>query len=236
MQAIILCGGLSTRLGDITKEMPKILLPIGDQIVMDYQVELLKSVNVTEVILASGHLHEILFEHIGYQYKGLKILYAREDKKLGTGGAIKNAMKYISSELFFTLNGDILTKEVNLYDMLSYHNEIQDNLHTKIDGFLLSTFVKDVRDFGEIISDQNGKILTFKEKPKQLKAGYINGGIYLFNQSICNFFPNRGHFSIEHDVFPKVNQLYTFQSQAKLIDVGVPERLEHARQKYSSNS
>ena len=77
MQAIILCGGLSTRLGSLTKETPKILLPIGNQIIIDYQVDLLKSANVKEVILASVHLHEVIFEHIGYQYKGLKILYGR---------------------------------------------------------------------------------------------------------------------------------------------------------------
>ena len=88
MQAIILCGGLSTRLGDITKEIPKILLSIGCQTVLDYQLDLLKPANVTEVILASGHLHEVLFKSIGHQYQGLKVLYAKEDKRLGTGGAI----------------------------------------------------------------------------------------------------------------------------------------------------
>ena len=118
MQAIILCGGLSTRLGDITKEIPKILLSIGGQTVLDHQLNLLKSVNITEVILASGHLHGTLFKSIGHQHRGLKVLYAKEDKRLGTGGAIKNAMKYISSEPFFVLNGDILVEDLNLAQML----------------------------------------------------------------------------------------------------------------------
>ena len=100
MQAIILCGGLSTRLGNITKEIPKILLSIGNRAIIDYQIDLLKTASVTEVVLASGHLHEVIFEHIGHQYEGLKVLYAREDKRLGTGGAIKNAMNYIEAELF----------------------------------------------------------------------------------------------------------------------------------------
>ena len=63
MQAIILCGGLSTRLGIITKELPKVLLPIGNRLIIVYQIGLLKNTNVTEAIVASGHLHEVIFEN-----------------------------------------------------------------------------------------------------------------------------------------------------------------------------
>ena len=65
MQVIILCGGLSIRLGSITKELPKVLLPIGNRLIIDNQIDLLKNTNVTEAILASGHLHEVIFENIG---------------------------------------------------------------------------------------------------------------------------------------------------------------------------
>ncbi len=235
MQAIILCGGFATRLGSITKETPKVLLPIGNRTIIDYQINLLKTASVTEVVLASGHLHEVIFEHVGYKYEGLKILYAKESKRLGTGGAIKNAMDYITSEPFFALNGDILTKGVNLCDMLYYYDEIQNKINNKMDGLVLSTFVDDVSDFGEIISRPNGKILKFKEKQKQTKAGYINGGIYLFNQSICNYFPDQDTFSLEFDIFPKIKELYSFQTQANLIDIGVPDRLEFAQKNYLLN-
>ena len=232
MQAIILCGGLSTRLGNITKEIPKILLPIGNRAIIDYQFDLLKTAGVTEVVLASGHLHEMIFKRIRHQYEGLKVLYAREDKRLGTGGAIKNAMNYIEAEPFFTLNGDILTEGVNLCEMLDYHDEIENSISGKIDGLVLSSFVEDVREFGEIVSGPNGKVLNFKEKQQKMKSGHINGGIYLFKQTIRNYFPEQDVFSVEYDVFPSVSQLYAFQSQAELIDVGVPERLEYARQKF----
>ncbi|MDP7279728.1 MAG: nucleotidyltransferase family protein [Candidatus Poribacteria bacterium] len=161
MQGIILCGGLSTRLGDITKVTPKILLPIGNQTILDYQLNLLKLVDTTEVILASGHLHEVLFQAVGHQRLGVTISYAKEEKRLGTGGAIKNAMQYISAEPFFVLNGDILVENLNLARMLSHQKKIEHNLNSTIDGLLLSTLVDDVRDFGEIISDQNSKILAF---------------------------------------------------------------------------
>ena len=232
MQAIILCGGLSTRLGSVTKKIPKILLPIGDRLIIDYQIDLLKTTSVTEVVLASGHLHEVIFEHIGQEYEGLKVLYAKEQKRLGTGGAIKNAMNYITSNPFFTLNGDILTDEVNLNHMVDCHYEIQKRVNDKSEGLLLSTFTDDVRDFGEIISDQNGRIIAFKEKQNKMKSGYINGGIYLFDQSVRSSFPDQDTFSIERDVFPRSNRLYTFRSKSKLIDIGIPERLEYARKKW----
>ena len=84
--------------------------------------------------------------------------------------------------------------------------------------------LEDVREFGEIISDQSGKILAFREKQQKMKSGHINGGIYLFDQTIRNYFPSQNVFSVEYDVFPNVNQLYTFQSKSELIDVGIRDR------------
>ena len=237
MQAIILCGGLSTRLGGITKEMPKVLLPIGGLTILEHQINLLKSANVTQIILASGHLHEVLFNKVGSQHKGVQVLYAKEDKRLGTGGAIKNAMKHIKSDPFFVLNGDVLVENVSLAQMLFFFQKIEISVGKQIDGLLLSTRVEDVSDFGQIISGENGRILDFREKQSEKQAGYINGGLYLFNQKIQKFFPSQDAFSIEHHVFLNVNQLYSFKKEeAKITDVGTPERLEYARQKYSSDS
>ena len=235
MQAIILCGGLASRLGKIAEKTPKAMLFVGDRTVLDHQIKLLDSAKVTEVILASGHLHQIIFDCIGYEHKGIKITYAKEDKRLGTGGAIKNAMKHISSDApFFVLNGDILTQGLDLGDMLIHHRTIEKNLEQRPDGILLSTLVDDVRDFGEIISDPNGKTVSFKEKEGHSRSGYINVGLYLLNKSIENYFPPKDVFSIERDVFPNVDELYSFQVEIDMIDVGVPERLDYARSRYSA--
>ena len=107
MQAIILCGGLSTRLGDITKTVPKILLQVRDRTVLDWQLDFLQDAGVDQVILASGHLHDTLYRAIGKSRGGMQIRYAKEDKRLDTGGAIKNALEHISPSPFFVLNGDV---------------------------------------------------------------------------------------------------------------------------------
>ena len=228
MQAIILCGGLATRLGHTTKTVPKILLEVADQTVLDWQIQLLKDAGVGEVILASGHLHDVLYERVGNCYGGVRIRYAKEEKRLGTGGAIQIAMRYIATSPFLVLNGDVLLTNFSLQEML-------DHFHGDMTGLLLSVYVNDIRPYGEIVADTDGKILTFREKQLTCSAGYINAGVYLFDETIAEAFPkDTDSFSIEWNVFPKVSNLYALQTDADWIDIGVPERLTYARQHFQN--
>ena len=226
MQAIILCGGLATRLGEVAKTVPKILLDIAGQTVLDWQIQMLKQASVSEIILASGHLHDVLYERVGGCYGDVRIRYAKEKKKLGTGGALVNAMQQIHTSPFFVLNGDILLANFSLREMSKC-------FHQEMAGLLLSVQVDDIRPYGEIVSDDTGNVTAFREKQSTCHAGYINSGVYLFNQDIADAFPkNREIFSIERDVFPNVSNLYTLKTEAQWIDIGVPERLAYARQHF----
>ena len=205
MQAIILCGGLATRLGETTKTVPKVLLNIAGKTVLEWQIRLLKDANVKEVILASGHLHHVLYERVGTDYMGVRVQYAKEEKRLGTGGAIQNAMRYLNPSPFFVLNGDVLLANFSPREMLR-------KFRRGMAGLLLGIRVADIRSYGEILSDADGKITAFREKPSVCRAGYINGGVYLFNETVADTFPkDRDSFSIEQDVFPNVPNLYTLQ-------------------------
>ncbi|MBT4120960.1 MAG: NTP transferase domain-containing protein [Candidatus Magasanikbacteria bacterium] len=223
MNAIILCGGLSTRLGDITKDIPKILLKIGDKTVLDWQLEKLRSVGVKEVVLAAGHLASVLVKDIGFARDGMTIIYAIEDKKLGTGGAIKHGMQYVlnPNDPTIILNGDVLTT-IDLDDMVSRMPE-------KSDGIILGSYVEDVASYGTLNYDDKYHLKEFKEKEGVHKPGYQNGGVYIFNASIKKYFPTSDAFSVEYDVFPKVKDLYVYESDRSWIDVGLPERLEWAK-------
>lgn len=223
MQAIILCGGLATRLGETTKTLPKILLEIAGKTVLEWQIHLLTAAGVTEVVLASGHLHAVLYERVGEVYAGMDICYAKEEKRLGTGGAVLNAMNQIDTSPFFVLNGDILLANFSLQEMLT-------QFHKGMAGMLLSVYVPDIRPYGEIVSNSSGKIQAFREKQPTRRAGYVNSAVYLFDQSIADTFP-RGQevFSLEREVFPFVPNLYVLQTAADWIDIGVPERLAYAR-------
>lgn len=226
MEAIILCGGLATRLGETAKTLPKILLEIAGKTVLEWQIQLLRDVGVTSVILASGHLHDVLYRRVGDAYAGMCIRYAKEEKRLGTGGAIQNAMEQIDTSPFFVLNGDILIANFSLREMLVRFEQ-------GMAGVLLSVHVPDIRPYGEIVSDGAGKIQAFREKQSTRCAGYINSGVYLFDRSIADTFPSdRENFSMERDVFPFVSNLYALQTDADWIDIGVPERLAHAREHF----
>ena len=228
MQAIILCGGLATRLGDTTKAIPKVLLDIAGRTVLEWQIQLLKNANVQEVILASGHLHNVLYARVGHHYAGVRVRYAKEEKRLGTGGAIQNAMRCITTSPFFVLNGDVLLANFSPQQML-------DNFYPDMAGLLLSIRVPDIRPYGEIVADSARRITAFREKQPICRAGYINSGVYLFNQTIADAFPTQqDSFSIERNVFPNVRDLYTLQTDADWIDIGVPERLAYARQHFQN--
>lgn len=226
MNAIILCGGLSTRLGEITKSVPKILLDIGGRTVLDWQLEKLQKVGIDKVVLAAGHLASVLHKEMGDERCEIELIYAIEDKRLGTGGAIKHGLEYVEKldEPTIILNGDVLTT-VDLSDMLKY-------LKPESDGIILGSFVEDVASYGTLEYDKNYHLTAFKEKEGIHKPCYQNGGIYIFNSSVKKYFPQQDEFSIEYDVFPKMSGLYVYESDRPWIDVGAPERLEWARKNY----
>ncbi|MEK7064993.1 MAG: sugar phosphate nucleotidyltransferase, partial [Patescibacteria group bacterium] len=218
---------------DITKTIPKILLEIGGRTVLDWQLEKLKFVVETQnfaslhkVVLAAGHLAKELFDTVGEERNGLELIYAIEDKRLGTGGAIKHGLEYIEKpdEPTIILNGDIFTT-VDLSDMLKY-------LKPDSDGIILGSFVEDVASYGTLEYDKNYHLTAFKEKEGIHKSGYQNGGVYIFNPQVKNYFPAQDEFSIEYDVFPKMKDLYVYESDRPWIDVGVLERLEWARKNW----
>jgi NDP-sugar pyrophosphorylase family protein len=227
MNAIILCGGLSTRLGEITKSIPKILLDIKGKTVLDWQLEKLKAIGITHVVMAAGHLAEVLQHDVGPERLGVKLTYAIEPEKLGTGGAIKFAWTHVALPQAPTivLNGDILTTvDVGeMYQALRHESE----------GVILGSKVENAASYGTLVYDENRHLLEFKEKEGRAQPGYINGGFYFFTPHAKKHFPEHNVFSIEYDVFPKMKNLDVFLSDHPWIDIGVPERLAWAREKWS---
>jgi NDP-sugar pyrophosphorylase family protein len=225
MNAIILCGGLSTRLGDITKSIPKVLLEIGGKTVLDWQLEKLSAVGVTTVVLAAGHLSDVLLQTVGQERNGIKLVYAIEPERLGTGGAVKYAWKYISNDdPTFVLNGDVLTTE-KLDGMV-------DRLDTKTDGIIFGVRVEDASTYETLGYNEQKHLQQFIKRDGICKSGYINGGIYLFTRNTKQYFPEQNTFSMEYDVFPKITNLFVYESDRPWIDIGVPDRLTWAREHY----
>ncbi len=228
MNAIILCGGLSTRLGEITKAVPKVLLEVKGKTVLDWQLEKLKAAGVAEVVLAAGHLAEVLKSMAGDERQGVRLVYAVEPEKLGTGGAIKFAWQHLKNTAAPSIvwNGDILTT-VDITAM-------RDRLRSDSEGIILGARVDDAGTYETLAYDVDGRLREFKKRDGRANPGYINGGLYILTPAALQHFPSHAAFSMEYDVFPRMQNVDVFESHHPWIDIGVPERLTWAREKWGS--
>ena len=224
MEAIILAGGLGTRLRSELSEIPKSMALVGSRPFLEYQMDYLLANGISRFILSVGYKSEYIRKHFSDQYKNCEIIYAIEKTQLGTGGAIKNAMQFVLDDHVVIANGDSLffsDLETQFRSHLAYEADV-------------TLAVKPMRKFdryGTILIDGNGKITSFSEKQFAGK-GLINGGLYIFNVSSFRRLDLMDIFSIEKDFFKtKVNQLNFFGAISKgyFLDIGIPEDFKRAQ-------
>jgi len=184
MKAVILAGGLGKRLRPITDYVPKPLISINNIPILERQIRYLKKIGISKFIVCAGYKTEQMRNFLDAKNNfGVEIKLVNEKKPLGTGGAIKNARKFIDEKTFFVLNGDVITN-INVNLMKSKLNSIAAvPLRTK---------------FG-IIDIENNKVLRFSEK-KNISDYWMNAGIYYLSNKIINDLPKVGN--IEETTFP----------------------------------
>jgi mannose-1-phosphate guanylyltransferase len=225
MKAVVLVGGEGTRLRPITETIPKPLVPLMDRASLDHVLDHLARHDVHEVVLSSAYLEEE-FRHFITARKGdPKITWITEDAPLGTGGAIVNALKTVSrrrsDEPFFALNGDILTDR-DLTAMLALHTD------RGAAATIALHQVDEARPFGLVPTEDDGRVLEFREKPAELVPGDINAGTYLLTPSALAAWEPGTNISIEREIFPALiaqgQPVYGFLSQAYWLDLGTPEQ------------
>lgn len=224
-QAVILAGGRGLHMRPFTFEMPKGLLPVAGKPILEHIVEMLRENNVRDIIFSIGHLGEKIQEHFGDGKKwGVKITYVAEEKERGTGGALVLTKKYITSDTFLVIHGDILI-DIDLSDLIAFHKK-QESIAT-----LAVTSVVDPSSFGEVIL-HGAKIMQFIEKPQKGKqtSQLVNCGLYILEKEIFNFLPKEDVSHLE-EVFPKLareKNLSGFLFEGKWVDVGTPSSYEQA--------
>ena len=186
MKAIILAGGRGKRLRPITDKIPKPLIPINNKPLIERTIKYLKKYGITEIIISSGYKSNLIEKFLKKKKNfGCDIVFSIEKTPLGTGGAIKKALRFVDEESFVVLNGDIVTN-IDLKKILKKPNTIAANeLKTKFGTM-------DIR---------NNKILKFNEK-KDVVDVWMNPGIYHLSKDIEKLIPQKG--SLEGIVFPKM--------------------------------
>ena len=194
MKAIILAGGRGKRLRPITDKIPKPLIPINNKPLIERTIQYLKKYGITEIIISSGYKSNLIEKFLRKKENfGCNIIFSIEKTPLGTGGAIKKALKFVDEESFVVLNGDIVTN-IDLKKILKKPNTIAANeLKTKFGTM-------DIR---------NNKILKFNEK-KDVNDVWMNPGIYHLSKNIEKMIPKKG--SLEGEVFPKMARKKTLDT------------------------
>ena len=218
-EAIILCGGLGTRFREVSDNTPKILADVSGKKVLEWLVEDLISIGIKKIILATGYLSseiELFIKKMNFK----NFIVSREDKPLGTGGAIKNAEKYISGNNFFVLNGDSRIK-YNFFNLLRFH------LHNKADMSLLLSSITKGSDFGKVKISVNKKILGFTEKKNNYDFPFINSGVYCMEKSILEEIKFNCKCSLENELLPqwvKEKRVFGHTVNIPFVDIGTRER------------
>lgn len=195
MRAMILAAGLGTRLRPLTLRMPKPLAPVLDRPVMEHIAELLAAHGLTEVIANVSYLPEQIREHFGDgSGLGISLAYSEEPQPLGTAGGVAKAAEFLSAtDSFVVVSGDAVT-DIDLGTMRSVHEA---NVERGAIATLATKRVRDTSQFGVAITDPDGRIHGFQEKPDPSEAlsDLANCGIYMFSGEIFDHFPGQGHHS-----------------------------------------
>ena len=192
MRAMLLAAGLGTRLRPLTYLMPKPMAPVVNVPVMEHGLRLLARHGFTEIISNVSYLPEQIREHFGDgSALGVELRFSEEEEPLGTAGGVGKVRDFLSeTESFVILSGDALT-DVDLTAMRAAH-DAHDGIAT-----LATKRVKDTSQFGVVITDSEGRVQGFQEKPDPAEAlsDLANCGIYMFRREIFEHFPGPDHRS-----------------------------------------
>lgn len=228
-EAIVLAGGLGTRLQGVVNDLPKCMAPVAGRPFLEYVLDYLLTEKIQHTILSVGYLKDIIIDHFGIEYKGMSLDYAVESVPLGTGGAVKFASNFLHGDVAFILNGDTFF-EVTLSGLSKQF------VKDKADIALVLKTVPDAGRYGNVVVNSQNRITGFLEKTAVAKPGLINGGIYLINRKCLQNANLPEKFSLEKDFFEKyLETLYLtgFESDAFFIDIGIPEDYDKAQRLFS---
>jgi D-glycero-alpha-D-manno-heptose 1-phosphate guanylyltransferase len=229
-EAIVLAGGLGTRLQGVVNDLPKCMAPVAGRPFLEYVLDYLLTEKIQHTILSVGYLKDKIVDHFGIEYKGMALDYAVESVPLGTGGAVKFASNFLHDDTAFILNGDTFF-EVSLSGLSKQF------VTDKADIALVLKTVPDAGRYGNVVLNSQNRITGFLEKTALAKPGLINGGIYLINRKCLRNANLPEKFSLEKDFFEKyLETLYLtgFESNAFFIDIGIPEDYDKAQRLFST--
>lgn len=221
--AVILAGGLGTRLRATVPDLPKPMAPVNGRPFLEHQMDYWIGQGIREFVLSVGYRREVVIEHFGDAYRGASVRYAVETEPLGTGGGLLLAAADLSpGRPFLVLNGDTFF-EVLLADLAAFHDRRRSE-------WTFSLFRSDEagRYMGMEVA-QDGRIMSLRSGTGGRPGMLANGGVYLVEPSVlplCGF-PAGAKVSLEDDILAALHakdaELFGFECPGRFIDIGIPD-------------
>lgn len=222
MKAIILVGGVGTRMRPLTYDRPKQMLPLMGVPMIEYVFEWLARHGVTEAVLALGYLPDgFIRAYPNGVIAGIDVTYAVEPEPLDTAGAIRFAAECANiDETFLVVNGDVIT-DLDVTKLLEFHRE------RGAEASIALHPAEDPSRFGVVPTTAEGRVISFVEKPLREDAptNLVNAGTYVFEPSVLDRIALTGRVSVEREIFPQLasgGTLYAMPDHAHWLDAGTP--------------
>lgn len=226
IKAVVLAGGLGTRLYPVTRRIAKSMLPVNGKPLLEYIIRYLAGYGFTEIIITVGNKRKQIMDHFGNGTQfGVKLQYSVERNVLGTAGSFKNAGKLIDDTTLI-IQGDNLTNFA-LDEIVDFHME------KKALATIALTSVRKPQGYGIALIDKNKRIVRFEEKPTSSFSNLVNSGIYVLNRYVLDYIPKNSTYDFAADLFPlllrKKLRLYGIDVPGCWFDIGTPESYEKAK-------
>ena len=228
MKAVIMAGGFGTRLRPLTNNIPKPMIPMANRPMMEHIVDLLRQYGITDLVTLLHFQPELIESHFrdGADF-GVKMSYVSAAEDYGTAGAVRNAAAHVSGP-FLVISGDVLT-DFDLGAAIAFHRD------RNADLTILLTRVENPLQYGVVITEPDGRISRFLEKPtwSEVFSDTVNTGIYILEPSVLDLIPPRREFDFSKDLFPLMmregRRLYGYVADGYWRDIGdlLEYRLAH---------
>jgi len=224
-EAMILAGGLGSRLRAAVADRPKPMAAVAGRPFITYLLEQLVRHGFQRAVICVGHMGEYVPQVLGDNFGTLRLIYSFEETPLGTGGALRHALNLVNENDVLAMNGDSFC-DLDLLALGQVH---------RANGGAATLAVleqSDRRRSGAVTVDANGRIVGFESRPAVPAPGLINAGVYMIRRDALETIPQNTKISLEENVFPALlsrGTLFAWQVNARFIDIGTPESYDDAQ-------
>jgi len=226
LTAVILAGGLGTRLRSMVNDRPKVMAMVAGRPFGEWVVMALQAAGIRHLIFCTGYLGEMVQDHFqdGNAW-GMTIDYSYEKILLGTGGALRQCLSLLRSDPVLVVNGDSYC-QVKVPEYLQWHSGVPRA------GSMVVVRTDNPERFGTVEMSSNNAVVGFKEKAGGLDGSWINAGMYLLSQKLLESIPSNEPISLEREVLPLwvSRGLWGFPGLGAFVDMGTPQGLSEAEE------